>query len=156
MRIGPLIRIAWYFLKCLLLRLLGRERGLARFEAGYCIEDGLLPVSEEERRCLRLFSGCIACGMCDARFSAYACVARPAFRGPSDLPLSYSRGLPDYGGLAVYLNQLARGDLDLLERVCPARIPFRELLGVARRRAEALGPPEGERPSLPRLPHDPG
>ena len=135
---GSFVRLGWYFVRQLLARLARPANGLARFEQAYCREDRLLPVSAEDREALLALSGCIACGMCDARFSAWSDVDRGALRGPSDLPLSYTRSLPDYDALARYLSELRKGDLERLERVCPVRVPFRRLADFAERRAAAL------------------
>ncbi|MFW6067346.1 MAG: hypothetical protein ACOC97_03340 [Myxococcota bacterium] len=138
---GSFIRLGYYVGRQLLLRLLGRSRGLPQFVESYCAEDGLLPVSAEDRRLLAGFSRCIGCGMCDAYFAAYGRVDRRQFRAPSDLPLSYSRSLPDYDALGRYLAGLAEGDLALLERVCPTGVPFRALVLFAERQAKRLAAP---------------
>lgn len=153
--LGSFVRLGYYFVKRLLLRLFRRKTGLQQFHENYA-EDRLLPLSPSDRGVFAAFSGCIACGMCDAQFSAYGRTARREFHGPSDLPLAYSRSLPDYDGLVTYVSSLRRGDLELLERVCPARIPFGRLAtfveGVAGALANEPMPPEV--PSRKR--HDPG
>ncbi|MFW5920575.1 MAG: hypothetical protein ACOCUS_01955 [Polyangiales bacterium] len=135
---GSFVRLGWYFVRQLVGRLFGGGRGLERFEEAYCRDEHLLPVSREDRESLHALSRCIACGMCDARFEAWGEVDRSEFRGPSDLPLSSTRSLPDYDALARYLTELRKGDLERLERVCPVRVPFRRLADFAERRAAAL------------------
>lgn len=140
-----LVLLGYYFWRTLVLRWLRPQNGLRSFHESYAA-DRLPPVTAEERRRLHAFSQCIACGMCDAAFAAFPNVDRAAFHGPMDLPLSYTRGMPDYDTLSRYLAQLERGDLARLERLCPARIPFRELSAFARKKAaeiEALGAAAG-------------
>jgi hypothetical protein len=147
MTLGSLVRLGFYFFRQLLRRVTARESGLARFEANYDA-DRLRPLTPDERDALPSFSGCIACGMCDAVFDAYDRTPRGQFRGPSDLPLAYTRNLPDYDALPPFLAELRKGDLEHLERVCPARIPFRRLAVFVERRADELAR-EGS-PSAPR------
>lgn len=135
MRVGSFLRLGMYFGARLLIRAVRRDDGLARFAENYFRGDGLLPVAEDDAPAS--FSGCIACGMCDAAF-VYDGVAREHFSGPSDLPLSYTRSLPDYDALERYLGELDKGDLLALERVCPSRVPLRRLADVSRERGEAL------------------
>jgi succinate dehydrogenase/fumarate reductase-like Fe-S protein len=135
MTFGSFVRLGYYFFRQLVLRMLGVSRGLAQFAESYCHEDRLLPLSPEDRRALSSFSSCIACGMCDAHFAAYGQVRRTEMRGPSDLPLSYSRSLPDYDALHRYLEHLGAGNLVQLEQVCPTGVPFRHLAAFAERRA---------------------
>lgn len=137
MTAGSFVRLGYYFAKQLLLRLFRRDSGLLRFERSYG-KDRLLPLLPAERTALKAFSGCIACGLCDAHFDAYAKTSRRDFPGPSALPLSYSRSLPDYEGLEAYLDDLEKGDLVHLERICPSRVPFRALAAFTRRHAAAM------------------
>lgn len=136
--LGSLVRLGYYFFRQLLRRITARKSGLVQFEENYGA-DRLLPLTVEDREQLPSFSGCIACGMCDAVFDAYDRTARSEFRGPSDLPLAYTRNLPDYDALPTYVSNLRKGDLEALERVCPARIPFRRLALFVERRAAELG-----------------
>ena len=152
-----LVRLGWYFARRLLARLLWPQRGLLRFRASY-EREGLFALEREEQQAVAAMSRCIACGICDAHFGAYERISRTALRGPSDLVLSQSRSLPDWEALAVPLAQLERGDLETIERLCPARIPLARIAGVAKKRALALqAQSERGAPALPRrLEHDPG
>lgn len=141
MTFGSFVRLGYYFFRQLVLRMVGRSRGLAQFAESYCREDRLLPVPSEDRRALHALSRCIACGMCDAHFTAYARVDRTRFLGPSELPLSHTRSLPDFDALHDYLRNLAEGDLVRLEQVCPTGVPFRQLADFAARRAAELTQP---------------
>lgn len=123
---GSFVRLGFYFLRQLILRLFRRGGGLARFEANYA-SDRLLPVPQEDRAMLDTFGGCIACGMCDVFFPAYGATPRGDLRAASDLPISYSRSLPDYDALGRALGRLKQADLERLERICPTSVPFRRL-----------------------------
>lgn len=138
MTLGSFLRFGYYFVRQLFLRAIGRAPGLKAFQENYA-NDRLLPFSMDEREILPSFSRCVACGMCDAAFSGYARVSRSEFRGPSDLPLSYSRNPPDFDGLRKYVRNLKEGDLEALERVCPAKVPFRRLVVFVESQAEKLG-----------------
>lgn len=149
MTLGSFFRFGYYFVRQLVLRAVGRAPGLRVFEENYA-NDRLLPMSTDEREILPSFSRCIACGMCDAAFTGYARVTRSEFRGPSDLPLSYSRNPPDFDGLRKYVRNLKEGDLEALERVCPAKVPFRRLVVFVESQAQRLG--TRELPALPSAP----
>ncbi len=138
MTLGSLVRLGYFFFRQLLRRVTSRKSGLLQFGENYDA-DRLRPMTSEDRAQLPSFSGCIACGMCDAVFDAYDRTARGEFRGPSDLPLAYTRNLPDYDALPTFVKHLRKGDLEALERVCPARIPFRRLAVFVDRRAAELG-----------------
>lgn len=138
MTFGSFVRLGYYIVRQLVLRAVRRARGLSAFAADYCREDRLLPVAAEDRTAIAALSRCIACGMCDARFAAYGAADRSNFRGPSELPLSHTKSLPDYDALHAYLADLKKGDLARLERVCPTGVPFRSLLSFAERRAAEL------------------
>lgn len=155
-----LVRLGWYFAKRLLARAFLPRRGLLRFRESYEAE-GLFSLEREERAAVAAMSRCLACGVCDAHFGSYRDVARGALRGPSDLVLAQSRSLPDWDALAVPLAQLERGALERIERLCPARIPLREVARVASRRASALRVLREHEAGPARLPrgeskHDPG
>ncbi len=161
------IRLFWWLFVGVLRRLGGRSRGLSRFEARYFpapavlqtlparTEDGarplrLVPITTAQREALGRLSRCIACGMCDARFSAYDAVNRKELRGPSDLALGYARSLPDLDAVGAFLRNLRRGDLARLERVCPVGVPFLEIADVLDAMAMAAKPPRvGKTPSPP-------
>lgn len=134
---GSFVRLGYYWFKQILLRTIGRARGLPEFSASYCREDRLLPVVTEDRAIIESFSRCIACGMCDAHFQAYGRVNRGEFRAPSDLVLGNARSLPDFDAMHRYLTNLKEGDLAALERICPTGVPFRRLVAFAEQRAEA-------------------
>jgi succinate dehydrogenase/fumarate reductase-like Fe-S protein len=140
---GSFVRLGYYFAKRLLLRLVRREDGLARFRANYVEPERLLPVGSKDREAVQALSRCIACGLCDAHFSAYREVDRARFRAPSDLPLSHTRSLPDYDALDAYLGELRKGDLRRLEKVCPVGVPFEHLAAFVERKANEMNRSDG-------------
>jgi len=149
--------LGWYFAKRILVRTFLPRRGLTRFLGAYGPE-GLYPLEAEEKAVVASLSRCIACAACDARFDAYDRVARNTLRAPSDLVLAASRSLPEWDALAAPIAELERGDLDALEAVCPARIPFRDLVRVAKKRAASQQEARARLPVLPKstIKHDPG
>lgn len=151
---GSLVRLGWYFVARLALRLVRREDGLRRFRATFDPE-GLTPVTSAEREALLGASRCVACGRCDAAFDAWSRVERSVFRGPSELPRAIATGLPDVPRARRWLTQLERGDIAALERVCPTGVPFVALAAHARARA-GHDPPPAPRPPKNRVVHDPG
>lgn len=134
---GSFIRLGIYFVRQLILRLFHRGGGLARFQNNYA-SDRLLPVPKDERPILDTFGGCIACGMCDVFFPAYGPPPRSDLRAPSDLPISYSRSLPDYDALRRSVERLRQADLERLESVCPTSVPFRRLAAFVESQAMEL------------------
>jgi hypothetical protein len=98
---------------------------------------------------------CTACRACDVAFDAYPRAARPIFRGPSQLVLSYARRLEDHGAAKRYLESLRRGTLVELSRVCPVGVPFVALADLIERRAHALEP-DGLASEDAQTRHDPG
>jgi hypothetical protein len=132
-----LVRLAWYFVARLVARALLPHRGLDRFRAQYETE-GLFPLEEREKKVVTSLSKCIACGACDAHFGPYDRIARNVLRAPSDFVLADARSLHDWDALVPALVQLRRGDLERLEEVCPAQIPFRRIARIAKKRAEEL------------------
>lgn len=154
---SSLIRLGWYFVRRTLARLFLSQRGLLRFRAQYEPE-GLFALEPDEKKAVAALSRCIACGACDAHFTAYDQIARTTLRAPSDLVLAQARSLPDWDALVAPLAQLERGDLTRLEKVCPARVPFVEIARIARKRAEALRETRAAAPALRKssVKHDPG
>ena len=158
MRPLSLLQLGWYFGRRLLARLGPGPSGLSRFETQY-EPDGLYPLDREEQAVTRALSRCIACGICDARFSAYGDVDRTALRAPSDLVIAHARSLPDWDALVPALCQLARGDLEDLEAACPVQVPFARVVEVTRARAVSLRARREARAIAPQTAdrrHDPG
>jgi hypothetical protein len=123
--------LGYHAVRTLARRTFGERRGLSAFLLDYH-DDRLPPLTAEERKLLGSFDGCLSCGLCDT-------LARPSERddrgglpGPSALPASVSRHPPDYDGLGAYLARLDGEDLARMERMCPARVPFRRLMQMVR------------------------
>lgn len=149
---GSLVRLGAYFVTQLVVRLFRRAPQLPAFRASYD-GDGLAPLTLDEREVLSTLSRCVACGACDAAFDAYGKVVRSEIRGPSELPLAYSRSLPDLDATSGWLVHLGKGDLARLERACPVDVPFTRVVRTLRARA---GEPRVRASKAGRAPHDPG
>lgn len=137
--------LGYHAVRTLARRTFGERRGLPAFLEAYR-DDRLPPLTAEERTLLGSFDGCLSCGLCDT-------LARPSERddrgglpGPSALAVSVSRHPPDYDGLGPYLARLDGEDLARMERMCPARVPFRRLVQMIRDTVlrESLPPPVSE------------
>jgi hypothetical protein len=125
-RLHAALLLLWSLVASLLAPLFGRRRGLAEFHASY-EKDRLPAVSDEERRALATFGGCIACGLCDAGQGARAVASGGAFKGVMDLVLASSRSMPDYDAAARSFARVDEAELARLEGICPARVPMRRL-----------------------------
>lgn len=149
---GSLVRLGAYFFAQLVRRVFQRGPQLPAFRASYD-EDGLAPLSSEDREVLSTLSRCVACGACDAAFDGYGKVVRSEIRGPSELPLAYARSLAELDATSGWLVHLAKGDLARLERACPVDVPFTRVVKVLRARA---GEPRVRPSKAGRARHDPG
>lgn len=116
-------------------RLFGRPYGLALFKHNYR-EDRLLPLTTGEHVALPSWSACIACGRCD---EGAARPQPPTWRGMMAFMLSASRSMPDYEAAASMVAKLDDAVLARLEGRCPARIPFRRVVGFVRGYSVRLG-----------------
>lgn len=103
-----------------------RIDGLARFRDNYS-EDGLTSIGERDRVQMRHFGRCIACGRCDRGDAPRVLAARGTFRGTMGLVLAASRSMPDYRAAARGFAHLSDAELEIKERLCPTRVPLREL-----------------------------
>ncbi len=137
MTLKSLFRLGWHFVKRILCRAFGLRQGLSRFQKNY-FSAGLLPLTKQDRDILSAGGRCIQCGSCDLHFQGYRLVSRSQFRGPSDLASSFSRSLPDFDLLTGLLRNLEKGDLEALEKICPVRVPFRDLAALAVREGTRL------------------
>lgn len=127
----------------LLATLFGRRRGLARFEAGYVLQDGLPPVDPELRSLGREAGRCIGCGACDAHLPAPPARVMSA----SATLRCATRSLHRLEQARASLAWLAEQPLEVAERVCPRRIAIgatvegllRAAEGIERLRGSAQG-----------------
>jgi hypothetical protein len=103
-----------------------RVVGLVRFRENYA-EDGLSALSDDDRREMRDFGRCIACGRCDRGDAARITESRGQFRGTMGLVLAASRSMPDYRAAARGFAFLSDVELEQKESLCPTRVPLRRL-----------------------------
>jgi hypothetical protein len=125
-----------------LLRRLFRRRvdGIGAFRANYD-EDGLPPVSIEERERMATFSRCIACGLCDRGEAERIAQSGGAYRGVMALALAASRSMPDYRAAAYSFSFVSDDVLAEKELICPTGVPFRQIAEFVRAKAAEVGGP---------------
>lgn len=124
----------------------GDERsGKERFLRNYAVE-GNLPTSAEDLRALRGASRCIHCGLCDAHDPSLSKLPRAVTDGPSALPVALSRAMPDLPHARPVLPLLEDAALAEGERVCPTRVPLREIAAYLRRKLGELDALRGDAP----------
>jgi succinate dehydrogenase/fumarate reductase-like Fe-S protein len=112
-------------------------RGVAVFREHYA-PDRLPPVAESERRRLPTFGGCIACGLCDVGQSDLTQASNGAYAGVMDLMLASSRSMPDYDAATASFAAIGDAKLAELEKICPARVPMREIAAFVRAKGEEI------------------
>ena len=135
-RIKALLLLAWALLRTLVMRALGKGNvGLVFFEQNYAA-DGLAAVSEQERRQMVNFGRCIACGLCDRNDVQRVVESGGRYRGTMTLILAASRSMPDFRAAALGFEYLSDEDLAEKERICPTRVPMRQIARFVRGRAE--------------------
>ena len=136
-RLKALVLLAFALLRTLWRRAWnGRIVGLTRFRENYA-DDGLTSVSESERRDMREFGRCIACGRCDRGDGARITQSKGQYRGTMGLVLAASRSMPDYRAAARGFAYLSDHELEQKEGVCPTRVPLRRLAAFVRSNAAA-------------------
>src|SRR5688572_22295624 len=114
------------------MRALGKGNvGLAFFEQNYAA-DGLAAVSELDRRQMPTFGRCIACGLCDRNDAQRVAQSGGRYRGTMTLILAASRSMPDFRAAALGFEHLSDEDLAEKERVCPTRVPMRQIARFVR------------------------
>jgi succinate dehydrogenase/fumarate reductase-like Fe-S protein len=110
--------------------------GLARFRDNYA-EDGLSAISEPDRREMRHFGRCIACGRCDRGDAERILASRAQFKGTMGLVLAASRSMPDYRAAARGFARLTEADLLRKEALCPTHVPLRQIARFVQANAAA-------------------
>jgi hypothetical protein len=126
-RIKALALLALALLRTLWRRAWNRHiDGLARFRDNYA-GDGLTALSELDRAQMRHFGRCIACGRCDRGDTERILGSKGEYRGTMGLVLAASRSMPDYRAAARGFAHLSEADLEAKERLCPTRVPLRQL-----------------------------
>lgn len=126
-RIKALALLAWALIRTLW-RLTWHRHvdGLAQFRDNYA-EDGLTALSDRDRQAMRRFGRCIACGRCNRGDGPRILASNGEFRGTMGLVLAASRSMPDYRAAALGFSHLSPEALEQKERLCPTRVPLREL-----------------------------
>lgn len=112
-----------------------RGEGYRLFLENYA-EEGLLPLSREDKDRLASYSRCVNCGLCDAVCPALIELPREKFPGPSYLVTTLTRSLPE----------MRVADLDFsrcescreCERACPTRVPLQDAFQFIKFQAQRL------------------
>jgi hypothetical protein len=133
-RVHALLILAWALVRSLLAPVLGTRRGLEAFRRSYAA-DRLPPFTAAERDAMPPFSGCIACGLCDAGEGAAMARSGGTYAGVMDLMLASSRSLPDYDAASASFEAVGDARLEELEAICPTRVPMRRLAAFVRAKA---------------------
>jgi hypothetical protein len=137
-RIKAVLLLAWALLRTVLGRFFGRRHdGIGRFRENYDA-DRLPPVTERERKELSSFGRCIACGLCDRGEGPRIVASRGAYRGVMSLMLSASRSMPDFHAANLALVHVPDEVLADKERICPTRVPMRQIARFVRDKAKEL------------------
>jgi len=126
--------LAWALVRTLLGNALGMRRGLADFQRSYA-PDRLPPMTPAQRVSLPLFSGCIACGLCDVGEGARAAASGGVYRGVMDLMVASARSMPDYDAAVAAFDAVGDARLGELEARCPTGVPMRAVKSYVREKA---------------------
>ena len=136
-RLKALWLLSLALLRTLLWRLVARRHGLSAFRANYDA-DALPAVTGEERRRMRTFGRCIACGLCDRGEAERMALSGGAYPGVMGLVLAGSRSIPDYRATAHGLSFVPDEVLAERERICPTAVPLRQMARFVRDKAAQL------------------
>jgi hypothetical protein len=133
------LKAAWFLalalLQTLLRRVFTRHRnGIAMFRANYA-NDGLAPVTVEQREAMSGFGKCVACGVCDRGEGERIARSAGAYSGVMFLMLSASRSMPDFAAAARGFACVPDDVLAEKEGVCPARVPMRRIAAFVREKS---------------------
>jgi hypothetical protein len=140
-RVKALFLLGLALLKTLLLRIVSRRQdGIAAFRENYDA-DGLPPVTADERNAIYSFQRCVACGICDRGEAARIARSGGAYRGVMALVVAGSRSMPEFRAAAYGFQFVPDDVLAEKERICPVRIPFRQVAAFVRDKAAAVGGP---------------
>lgn len=151
-RVKAFFMLAFALLVTTFRRLVSRRgTGLAAFRENYDA-DGLPPVTPEERAKMPGFERCIACGLCDRGEGARIAASGGAYRGVMALMLGGSRSMPDYRAAAYSFSFVPEEVLAEKERICPTRVPMRDVARFVRDKAQAVGGPLPLPPRVSSLP----
>jgi hypothetical protein len=128
--------LALAFLATVLRRTFTRRKdGIRVFRTNYA-DDGLSPISPDQRKLLPTFGGCIACALCDRGESGRIAESGGAYSGVMSLMLAASRSMPDFAAAARSFACVPDTVLEEKERLCPTRVPMRSIAGFVRDKAK--------------------
>lgn len=137
-RIKAILLLAWALLRAALRSIFTRRpSGIARFRENYDA-DRLPPVTAAEREELALFGRCVACGLCDRGEAGRISRSRGQYRGVMPLMLAASRSMPDFQAAQLSFAHVSDEVLEEKERICPTRVPMREIARFVRDKASEL------------------
>ena len=134
-RIKAVLLLSLAVLRTFFRRLFGGAKGGIRAFRAHYAPDGLSPVNAEQREAMRGFGGCIACGLCDRGERARIERSEGAYRGVMELILAASRSMPDFGAAAMGFSHVPDEVLAEKERICPTRVPMRQIAKFVREKA---------------------
>jgi hypothetical protein len=135
-QLHALLILAWSLLRSVF----GGKLGVADFREHYA-PDRLPPISVAERRHLSLFGGCIACGLCDIGHGELTQTSHGTFAGTMDLMLASSRSMPDFDAATASFAVIPDATLAALEKICPARVPMRDIAAFVRAKGAEITAP---------------
>ena len=126
--------LAAAFLEVQFRRLFGHRTGLPVFEANYG-PDKLPALSARQQAELPAYSGCIACGLCDAGEGERIARSKGAYPGLMQLVLASSRSFPDFDAAVLGFDHVPEAVLAEKEKICPTGVPFVKLSRFVRTKA---------------------
>jgi hypothetical protein len=148
--VKALLLLALAVLRTFVRRLFGGKKGGIRAFREHYSADGLAPLTPAQSEVSRGFGGCIACGLCDRGERARIAGSDGAYNGVMQLILAASRSMPDYGAAALGFAHVPDDVLAEKERICPTRVPMRQIAQFVREKSsearvsepvEATAPP---------------
>jgi hypothetical protein len=131
------IVLAVALVRVLFLRAFGALTGIVLFRKNYD-PDRLPPVDAAERKQLTSFSGCFACGRCDAGEGERIRQGGGRYQGMMSFVLAASRSMPDYDAASLALEGIPDSVLKAKDEICPAHVPISALARFVRAKAAAV------------------
>ena len=132
------IVLAIALVRVLFLRAFGALTGITLFRKNYD-PDRLPPVDAREREELASFSGCFACGRCDAGEGERIRQGGGRYQGIMSFVLAASRSMPDYDAASLALEVVPEAVLKEKDAICPAHVPISALARFVRAKAGDVG-----------------
>lgn len=136
-KIYAYLLLSWHFLwhAARKVTLLYRRGGAERFRDNFD-QDGLLPLTPDERAALTRWRSCIGCGLCEAAAAELSIVPDQRYMGPRLLAESSIRDLSQTDLALPSARELREVDLGALRGVCPVDIPLDDLVAFLLRIGE--------------------